>query len=680
MLIEVKINSIEKVSDEGITYSIKYNGDNFQLYIKDKEKIYKYGDRLKILSSNYEITKYNNPYEFDYKKYLNSNGYVSRIYCVKIIKELDSKVDALTVIHNLREAISKKLESMISLENANFLKSIIYGDDIFLDEDVKEKFTNIGLGHMLCVSGTHVIYLLQAFENITANKRWKIGKIIILTYFYIISLFNISLLRSLLMFAISTINKKIDFKVKFLITVYIILIINPYYIFNIGVIFSFLSILSIQLFYSIINSWFNIKFEIKSDNKNKIIGFIIENISLTLSAQILLIPFQIYYFQNITLISILSNVVISTFFNILMLFGFTLFILFFIPVISNGLIQICNILTSLVIYIVELLANVNYFNISIPKINVSIFISYYLIILISLYGKKAILLSWKNRKKIKRLIKYINSFCYVYIILWYIVTMYFEKYIIFFNVEQGNMSLIHNNTTNIIVDIGSTREDFASDVIISFLKAKNITKIDCIALTHMHTDHMNGIDMLLNENIKIEYVLLSKPCEENNEYENLKKKLKDKDIAIIEVKEKDKIQINKVEVNVLSPPKNKVIQDDDMLNANSNIYLITVNNKNLLYMGDSTIKTEQYILEKYIYQEENESIKNKLKNLYIYQVGHHGSNTSTSKNFISKINKCYAIISAAKKIYGHPADEVVELLKKYNFNIKITEKNGAIIF
>ncbi|MBO5477278.1 MAG: ComEC/Rec2 family competence protein [Clostridia bacterium] len=684
LVIEIKINSVEKVSEEGITYSIKYNGDNFQLYIKDVEKIYEYGYRLRILSSNYEITKYNNPYELDYKKYLNSNGYISRIYCIKIIEELEYKKDLLTIIHDIRNMISKKLERNISLENANFIKSIMYGDDVFLDEEIKNKFTNIGLGHMLAVSGTHVIFLLKAFEKITDNEKWKIGKIILLTYFYLISLFNISLLRSLLMFAITTLNKKVDFKTKYIATIYIILLINPYYIFNIGVIFSFLSIFSIQLFYTTISSWFYIKFNVKRNNKNniknKIICFIIENIYLTLSAQVLIIPFQVYYFQSITLISILSNIVISIFFNILMLFGFILFLLFFIPVISTGLIQICNILTTLVIYIAEILDSVNYFNISIPKISIDIFISYYLIILIILYSKKAILLSWKNRKKIKRLIKYINKFCYVYIFLWYIVTMYFEKYIIFFNVGQGNMALMHNSTINIIVDIGSTREDFAGDIIINFLKAKNITSIDCIALTHMHTDHMNGIDALLNENINIKYVILSRPCEENTEYELLKRNLKDKNIAIIEVEEEDKLKIENIEINILSPPKNNDIKDDDMLNANSNIYLITLNNKNLLFMGDATSKTEQYIINKYINQGGKENIKNKLQNLYIYQVGHHGSNTSTSESFISKINSCYAIISASKKIYGHPSDEVLELLKQYNFKIKITEKEGAIIF
>ena len=217
LVVQIKINSIEKVSEEGITYSVKYNGDSFLLYIQEKEKIYRYGDVLKILSSNYDIAEYNNPYEFDYKQYLNSNGYISRLYCNKVIENVKNRKDVLTIIHKIRDLISEKLEESILIEKANFLKSIMYGDDTLLDENIKHKFTDIGLGHMLCVSGTHVVFLLQAFEKITDNKKWRIGKVLLLIYFYFISLFNISLLRSLLMFGITILNRKVEFKIKYIL-------------------------------------------------------------------------------------------------------------------------------------------------------------------------------------------------------------------------------------------------------------------------------------------------------------------------------------------------------------------------------------------------------------------------------------------------------------------------------
>ena len=82
--ITIDIKEVYKVYEDKITYKVKYNGDVFLLDIKEKE-IYPYGTRMKIISSNYDITKYGNPYEFNYKRYLNSNGFVGKIYCNKII-------------------------------------------------------------------------------------------------------------------------------------------------------------------------------------------------------------------------------------------------------------------------------------------------------------------------------------------------------------------------------------------------------------------------------------------------------------------------------------------------------------------------------------------------------------------------------------------------------------------
>ena len=101
--------------------------------------------------------------------------------------------------------------------------------------------------------------------------------------------------------------------------------------------------------------------------------------------------------------------------------------------------------------------------------------------------------------------------------------------------------------------------------------------------------------------------------------------------------------------------------------------LIYFKNKKILFMGDSTKKTEQSVLKNVN--------SNKLQNIDILQVSHHGSKTSSYESFLSKIsNNTSAIISADKSVYGHPNDIVVELLKKYKFNIYLTEKNGAIVF
>lgn len=673
--IDVHILDVNKVEEDKIEYKVKFNKDTFLLDIKDTNKKYKAGDKLTIISSNYELKKYNNPYEFDYKLYLNSNKIVSKIYCIKILKEYKCNNLFLNCINYIRDNISSKLDGKLSNINSNMIKSLMYGEHKFLNKDIKQKFVNIGLGHMLCISGTHLICLISTFEKITSSKKKIFLNLMIITYFYFISLFNISLLRAIIMYLLSIINNKINFKIKYLLTLFFILILNPYYIFNIGIIFSFLSVLSIKLFNDTITSWLEIKIKMKS----KVVKYIILNISLTLSAQILIIPFQLYYFQKLTLMSVFSNTFISFILNILMYSIFSLFILFFIPILSDLLILICDKLICLIIFQVNLLDNLNYLNITVPKPNFIVFICFYLTIIFYLYQKHIIIYFWNYRRKVRLYIKIIRIICVIVILFWYMYTMYFETYVIYFNVGQGNMALIHRYTKNIIVDIGST-QNIAGNIMNNFFKAKNINKIDMILITHMHSDHMNGIENLIKNNIKIQSVCYSIPYTKVDECNKLEKLLKDNKIGIIKLKENDNIKIYDINIDILAPPINYYIKDNDMLNANSTVYLITIINKNYLFLGDSTKNTEQYILKAYLNNDKNVEIKEKLKNIYVYQVAHHGSNTSSSESFVNELNIKNAIFSAQKSVYGHPSEKVIEIFNNLNCKLFLTEKNGAIVF
>ena len=667
IIITVDIMQIEKRTDEAVTYIVKYNGDKFLLYIKDNN-VYNYGDRLKILCSNFDNKKYNNPFEFNYKMYLNSNCLVSRLYCIKVIDKEKFGILGIDFIHKLRDKISINIDDKMNSKYSNIFKSIVYGDDTYLEDDTEKMFTSIGLGHILCVSGGQIVYLLLAFENMTNSKKNNVIKCILLFYFYIISLFNVSLLRAIIMYILKLIYKNSGFFKRWIITAIIILIINPYYILNISIIFSFLSVLSMYIFNSQIESKIYAVAKIKSRG---VVKEIIENISMTISSQILIVPFQIYYFGVFPLISVFSNVFICFTLNILMIFSFNLFIMFFIPIISDILIIICRYIMYFFIFQIEILDKVNYFNISLPKLSILVFVAYYSLILIYLYGKKIILISWRRRALLKRILSILKILCIIYIFFWYIYVMYFEKYVIFFNVGQGNMALIHSNNVNVIIDIGSTKNGNAGYIMSSFLKAKNIKKIDIILLTHMHDDHVNGIENLIENNIKINRIGYVNLKVKTNLYNKVNNIIKNNNISKLELAFLDKIEIGDIQIEILN--NENIILDENIENANSTIYLVKFKNKDMLFMGDSTKKTEQDLLK-------NMDV-NKLSSIDILQVSHHGSKTSSDQEFLSKMSEnTIAIISAEKEAYGHPDSSVIELLNKYNFKIYITEKNGAIKF
>ena len=246
---------------------------------------------------------------------------------------------------------------------------------------------------------------------------------------------------------------------------------------------------------------------------------------------------------------------------------------------------------------------------------------------------------------------------------------------VYFNVEQGNMALIRKNRKVIIVDTGSTSKNVASNVLNSFFQAKAINKIDLVLLTHMHEDHINGI---FNVDAKIEKIGYSLPKENTEEYEEVIKFIEENNITKLELKKGDNITFENIDIDILLPFNDKTINSSDIANTNCMVILINILNdeksKNFLFMGDSTIETENELISSL-----NENCKEKLNNIFVLQLGHHGSKTSTSEKFLNNIKVKMALISCKKKVYGHPAKETLDKLEKYNIKYHITENNGALI-
>ena len=230
------------------------------------------------------------------------------------------------------------------------------------------------------------------------------------------------------------------------------------------------------------------------------------------------------------------------------------------------------------------------------------------------------------------------------------------------------MAFIRYKGTNIVVDMGSTKENLASSILLNYLKKKNITKIDAVLLTHFHTDHINGLSEELLSSIDVSKVIYSVPKEEQKEYYEFIKLLNKNNVAKVEVTRNDEIILGKIKIKILSPDINIKIKDEDVANANSIVATVIAGNKNLMFMGDATKKTEENILK---------DIKLLPSKIDVYQVGHHGSKTSSSDKFIENLNIKVGLISSKKKIYNHPSEDTLKTFKNHNIQIKITEKNGA---
>lgn len=653
--------------------------------------MYKYGDVLSLRGKIVIPEKLGNLYEFDYKKYLNSKNIVAQIstYDVEVVDVKKSNI-FLKIIYSFKDRVSYRIDSIMPEIESNLFKSMLYGDDKFLDEDIKEDFEKSGLSHLLAVSGSNLAMIMMIILYISKKMNKNISVIFVVIIGYILCAFcsfEMSILRASIFLVISTSfknkEKSLNTYLKIFLSFLCIVIYNPYSVFNIGMIMSYLAVISIVMFQSKILSFLDIRLKtilgikyVKPKKFKKVIYNIVYTIilslSFTLSVQILLFPIQIYFFNSFTLISFLSNLVISYIDNIFAIIGYTTILLSFIPYISNILLNTTYILLRVIIYISKFCASLDILNISLATPNILSLIIYYICILL-LNNKKYVILYVK--KSLRKIVYLCIKICYllsiIYIFTSYIYLNYFNNYVIFFNVEQGNMALIHYNNLNVIFDIGSTKENLASNIIINYLKKKNITKIDAVVLSHFHTDHINGINEKLLDEVKIEKVIYARPKEKQEEYDTLMSCINKRNISKIEVTKGENIQIGNMNIYFVSPDVNKKIEADDIANANSLVSFVTVKNKKILFMGDATKETEEYILNKNI---------NDLNSIDFYQVGHHGSKTSSKDEFISKLNINTAIISAKKKVYNHPSEETLNTLFNHNISVKITEKDGAVKF
>ena len=242
---------------------------------------------------------------------------------------------------------------------------------------------------------------------------------------------------------------------------------------------------------------------------------------------------------------------------------------------------------------------------------------------------------------------------------------YENKMIIhYIDVGQGDCILIQVNNKNLLIDSGpsSNRKD-----LLNYLEKLDIKKLDYIIATHPHEDHIGNMDTIIKR-YDIGSFYSPKVITSSTTFENMISALVDKNLKIKVLKKGVKgIDLGKnTEIEVFSPLENI---SSDNLNDYSPIIKITFFNNSFLFTGDAEISTEDTVLS-----------QNNNLNCDILKVGHHGSSTSTSTDFLISTNPSVAIISVGKNnSYGHPTSETLSLLNSYNIRTIRTDINGTVI-
>ena len=637
-----------------IVTKYQIDGDKLSLEVKAKEKLianyyFKAKEEKEYFQNNLQLGSTislegtlerpsNNtvPNTFNYRKYLQNK----KIFYIVDVEKITLEKKNESLLYEIKNKIIKRIES---IDGTGYLKTFILGDKNDIDEEMINAYQNNGISHLFAVSGMHISLLVAVIffilNKLTYNKYLKYSICLLFLLFYLFLTGSpASILRATIMYLLFSINKALNLKIRrtdiVLFTLDIILIIDPYIVFDVGFQFSYLISATIILLKN------KLKRMPKKWQKNLYVSWVCFLVSF---------PICIYHFYQVNFLQIIWNLFFIPFVSIV-LFPFCLLVFIF-PILESILIPIVTLMEK----VNDLLDSITIFQIIFSKPSLLLIIIYYLLISLSIYKKKYV--------------KYM------------FLLMIIHKNIVYFNpnmdmimldVSQGDSILISlpYNQANILIDTAGIvtyqKEDWqirkknysiVDNKTIPYLKGRGIDKIDYLILTHGDVDHMQEAINLI-KNFKVDSVIFNK-----GEYNTLESEL-------IKVLEDRKIKYQKKPISLSIGKTNFYFLETklyDNENENSIITYFQYQNYKILLMADATTRNESEIIQKY-----------NLKNIDILKIGHHGSDTSTSKEFIEATNPKISLISVGKNNrYGHPKKEVLNRLQ--NSKVYRTDLMGSVL-
>ena len=561
------------------------------------------------------------PKAFNYRKYLNNKGIY---YTVKIssIEVIGSDVSFINRVRNwLCDWIDK-------FDSTGYVKGFVLGIKDNINKDEYSKFQLIGVTHLFAISGMHISVILVVLNRLLSRLNNKLRYFIIdvLLFLYgAVLYFPASLKRTICFYILNTFNKVFNINISSLKSLFLVifsLVIYDYkIIYDIGFLYSVCTVGGI-----LYSSNF-----IKSESK------ILSSFKLSLVAFLFSLPITLYNFYSINLLSIFYNMFYVLFvstiiypLSLIVVFVPKLYFLF--EIFIYVLVCVSNMLTNIKISIIYMDFNI-----------FEVLLFYLFLLLFINYKTKILFIFMLLIIFIDLVLPYFNSSSYVY----------------FFDVGQGDSSMIITPYRKevILVDTGGVRNRNVSDDVISFMHSKGINSVDYMILSHGDFDHMGEV-YNITKVMNIKNVIFN-----HNSFNEL-------ELDFIRYLDDSKINYFKGN-NKLNITDNMRFLNDkvfDNENDNSIIFYLKLYNYSFLFTGDIGVDVEKCLIDKY-----------NLIMIDVLKVGHHGSKTSSSKEFIDEISPKYSIISVGmNNRYGHPSDVVLDNLS--SSKIYRTDKDGSIMF
>lgn len=583
----------------------------------DKANQLKPGMIIKFNAFEYKTEERNIMHNFSYSLYLKTK-YVTKVLTVHNVNIVDKKFNLNIVKYNLEKYIDKHF----SLNERSYIKLFFLGDKSDMDKDILEMSGKLGISHLFAISGMHIAlfvgFITAVLDRFYLQKSTHRKIIFMFLLFYnVITGFKITILRASLLI-ISVFSK--DF-LKILLTRTDLLsfsfigflIYNPYLVYDIGFELSYLLAFAIILGNSLIQ------------NENYVKRIFL----LSVYATFVSLPIVLELNKTYGILNVFCNVFFVMYTSILFL-PMTFVVLLFphTAFIYDKFVVFFN--TS-----IHFVSENNIF------ININLTNGFYKLLYWIL-----LFLVFRAIQQKKKVIETFMIFIASVLIFFTFNIPPATDFVRILDVNQGDSIHIHSQSCDMLIDTG---EDDKYHSLENYFKGYEISKLDILLFTHLHTDHYGDAKNLL-ENMEVTNLYVNKPISFASKYKVLKTN--------------DTFACGNFSFQVLNSDN-----QDANENNNSIVLFTNIGGDKWLFTGD---------IEKEI---ENKIVNNYQLDIDILKVPHHGSKTSSRTGFLSEISPEIAIISVGEiNEYNLPDISVINRYISRNINLYRTDKSGTITF
>lgn len=542
------------------------------------------------------------------------------------------------------------------------MKALLVGDrsDLF-DSDLYQDVKEIGLAHMVAVSGTHVGIAIMLWNLLVRRLKWSrririFSSVVFVCAYVCFTGGSLSSLRSALMVSgalLAALWFRRGSGLRALsVVVLLFALVQPAALGRMSMVLSVLSTGGILLLTRQVSEWLDV---IARGH----LSMLVDLASVSIAAIIVTLPYQVYEFGWVSFVALLSNVVLTPLVSIAMAFGLVvLTVALFMSwlhadIVTYSCIVLLHCVAAPITMLISGIAALPFTGVHVGYPEIGAVVLFVILVAFVLF---------KPRPTLRRLWLGLGVSLALVSAFWFLTPWLAGWEFIMLNVGQGDACVLSNGPHALLIDTGRNDE-----ALLAGLARHHIRELDGVLLTHADDDHVGSLDALLREQ-RVGQVFVARDaltCPDER-YVKLRSELSG--CKVLPVGLGESYQICSATMEVLSPESFRYDGgNEDSLVVILNIPLTQGGVVRILCTGDA----EAPVME---------SLVRKESPIDILKVAHHGSAVSLSDTLIEQISPQFALISAgAHNRFGHPRSETIDCLNKHNIPFALTSINGDIV-